>query len=123
MDRGKRLADLDGRSTTVLRAGGADDGTSSVRLRRRDVAGAAAALESCRLMLWSIRSHGDELPFQRELVGRYFHDHAHIALPVVAVSPRRLLNALGSRRISGRRLLPKLITSPAWQAQHELLIA
>jgi choline dehydrogenase-like flavoprotein len=91
-------------SLSSLRAG---------RIRARRYVICCGGVETPRLLLAS--------EVGNDLVGRYFQEHVHVNVPVLAFSRRLVGRAFHGRRVGGIRHFAKLTASPALQRHERML--
>lgn len=83
------------------------------RIRARRYVICCGGVETPRLLLAS--------GVGNELVGRYFQEHVHVNVPVLASSRRLIGRVFHGRRIGGIRHFAKLTASPALQRHEHML--
>jgi choline dehydrogenase-like flavoprotein len=83
------------------------------RIRARRYVMCCGGVETPRLLLASRVGN--------DLVGRYFQEHVHVNVPVLAPSRRLIGRLFHGRRVDGVRHLAKLSASPALQRQERIL--
>jgi choline dehydrogenase-like flavoprotein len=85
----------------------------SGRIRAHRYVICCGGVETARLLLAS--------GVGNDLVGRYFQEHVHVNVPVLAANRRVMGRLFHSRRVGGIRHFPKLSATPALQ-RHECML-
>jgi choline dehydrogenase-like flavoprotein len=97
----------------------------TVRIRAKWFVLACGGIENARLLLASTETNPRGLGNERDLVGRFFMEHPHIACGSVAIEPAQDAIACYARlwRLGKSRCRPGLSLSPAAQEQNQTLNA
>ena len=109
----------DGASVNAVEIASLDGRRGHVRARSYVIC--CGGVETPRLLLASRGPRTRGVGNERDLVGRFFQEHAHVNLPISGADRRALARMFHGRRIAGVRHFAKLTAAPELQRAEQLV--